>query len=42
MSEVRRVIIDTDPGIDDTMAIMLALASPELRVEGLTTVRCDH
>jgi len=39
VSEVRRVIIDTDPGIDDTMAIMLALASPELRVEGLTTVR---
>src|SRR3989442_14843910 len=39
VGEVRRVIIDTDPGIDDTMAIMLALASPELRVEGLTTVR---
>lgn len=39
MADVRRVIIDTDPGIDDTMAIMLALASPELRVEGLTTVR---
>lgn len=39
MSDARRVIIDTDPGIDDTMAIMLALASPELRVEGLTIVR---
>src|SRR5438132_10432264 len=39
MADVRRVIIDTDPAIDDTMAIMLALASPELRVEGLTTVR---
>jgi uridine nucleosidase len=34
----RRVIIDTDPGIDDTMAIFLALASPELQVEALTTV----
>jgi uridine nucleosidase len=34
----RRVIIDTDPGIDDTMAIFLALASPELLVEGLTIV----
>ena len=34
----RRVIIDTDPGIDDTMAIFLALASPELAVEALTTV----
>jgi inosine-uridine nucleoside N-ribohydrolase len=39
VGEVHRVIIDTDPGIDDTMAIMLALASPELRVEGLTIVR---
>ncbi|TMJ11828.1 MAG: nucleoside hydrolase, partial [Bacillati bacterium ANGP1] len=39
MADVRRVIIDTDPGIDDTMAIILALASPELRVEGLTIVR---
>lgn len=38
MGNIRRVIIDTDPGVDDTMAIMLALASPELRVEGLTIV----
>ena len=33
---VKRVIIDTDPGVDDTAAILLALASPELRVEALT------
>lgn len=32
------VIIDTDPGIDDALAIMLALASPELDVRALTTV----
>src|SRR5262245_9429280 len=32
------VIIDTDPGIDDAIAIFLALASPELDVTGLTTV----
>ncbi len=32
------VIIDTDPGIDDSVAIMFAIASPELRVLGLTTV----
>ncbi|WP_164737267.1 nucleoside hydrolase [Georgenia sp. SYP-B2076] len=32
------VIIDTDPGIDDALAIMLAFASPELDVLGLTTV----
>jgi pyrimidine-specific ribonucleoside hydrolase len=34
----RRVIIDTDPGIDDSAAIFFALRSPELRVECLTTV----
>ena len=35
---MKRVIIDTDPGIDDAAAIFLALASPELHVEALTTV----
>ena len=34
----RKIIIDTDPGIDDAMAIFYALASPELEVIGLTTV----
>jgi inosine-uridine nucleoside N-ribohydrolase len=34
----RKVILDTDPGIDDAIAIFLALASPELDVVGLTTV----
>jgi inosine-uridine nucleoside N-ribohydrolase len=34
----RRILIDTDPGIDDAMAIFYALASPELQVVGLTTV----
>ena len=32
------IIFDTDPGVDDAMAILLALASPELEVLGLTTV----
>ncbi len=32
------IIIDTDPGIDDAMAIAMALASPELDVRMLTTV----
>ncbi|WP_085992126.1 nucleoside hydrolase [Oceanobacillus senegalensis] len=35
---VERVIIDTDPGVDDLAAIYLAIASPELQVEALTTV----
>lgn len=33
-----RVIIDTDPGIDDALAILLALASPEIQLDGLTVV----
>ncbi len=34
----RKIIIDTDPGQDDAVAILLALASPELEVLGLTCV----
>jgi purine nucleosidase len=34
----KRILIDTDPGIDDSLAILLALASPELKVEGITTI----
>ena len=34
----RHLLIDTDPGIDDALAILLALSSPEARVEVITTV----
>ena len=34
--EKRKVIIDCDPGIDDSLAILLALNSDELEVLGLT------
>ena len=34
----RKILIDTDPGIDDAMAIFYALESPELEVVGLTSV----
>ena len=34
----RPIIIDTDPGQDDAVAILLALGSPELEVLGITTV----
>lgn len=34
----RKIIIDTDPGQDDAVAILAALASPELDVVGITTV----
>ena len=38
MSEPRKIIIDTDPGQDDAVAILLALASPEIEVLGITAV----
>lgn len=33
-----KIIIDTDPGQDDAFAILLALASPEVDLLGITTV----
>lgn len=35
---MKRVIIDTDPGIDDAHALLMALLSPDIQVEGITTV----
>jgi purine nucleosidase len=34
----RPVVIDTDPGLDDALALIVALRSPELDVAGITTV----
>ena len=36
--QVKKIIIDTDPGVDDAIAILMALGAPSLRVLGLTTV----
>jgi inosine-uridine nucleoside N-ribohydrolase len=33
---VKRVLIDTDPGMDDALALILALRSPELEIEAIT------
>src|SRR5690606_22039560 len=33
-----KVIIDTDPGIDDAIAILFALARPEFEIAAITTV----
>ncbi len=33
-----KILIDTDPGVDDSMAILFALRSPELEVVGLTSI----
>ena len=33
-----KIVIDTDPGVDDAHAIMMALAHPDAQIEALTTV----
>ncbi|PKB73297.1 MAG: hypothetical protein BZY75_02665 [SAR202 cluster bacterium Io17-Chloro-G7] len=38
MPETTKVILDTDPGVDDAIAILMAMASPELELVGITTV----
>lgn len=40
---MKRIILDTDIGtdVDDAMALVLAVASPELQIEGITTVHAD-
>ena len=35
---MQRILIDTDPGVDDAFAIFLAMRTPELQVEAITTV----
>ena len=35
---MRRLVIDTDPGVDDAIALLVALASPEVELCAVTTV----
>ncbi|WP_339209161.1 nucleoside hydrolase [Paenibacillus sp. FSL K6-3182] len=37
MSKINRMLLDVDTGIDDALAILYALLSPEIKVEGITT-----
>ncbi len=39
MDPKKRIIIDTDPGVDDALTFLLALASPEIQLEALTTTQ---
>jgi inosine-uridine nucleoside N-ribohydrolase len=38
MVEPTKLIIDTDPGVDDAIAILMALAAPDVELLGLSTV----
>jgi inosine-uridine nucleoside N-ribohydrolase len=35
---MRQIVVDMDPGIDDALALILALKSPEVQILGITTV----
>jgi inosine-uridine nucleoside N-ribohydrolase len=35
---MQRIILHIDPGLDDALALFLALASPEVQLEAITTV----
>jgi len=35
---MKRLVLDTDPGIDDALTILYALASPEVKMEAITVV----
>ena len=35
---MQRILLDTDTGVDDALAIILALNSPELKVEAIASV----
>jgi len=35
---LKHIILDTDPGVDDALAFLLAFNSPEIKVEAVTTV----
>jgi inosine-uridine nucleoside N-ribohydrolase len=37
-ASVVRLLIDSDTGIDDALALFLAVASPEVQMEAVTTV----
>ncbi len=37
-SDTHKIIIDTDPGVDDALAIQLAYADPSVEIVGLTSV----
>ena len=39
---MKKIILDCDPGMDDSMAIVMAVKSPELDVKAITTVNGNY
>lgn len=39
---MKKILIDTDPGMDDTLALVLAIKSPAVKVLGITTVAGNY
>ncbi|MDP6415951.1 MAG: nucleoside hydrolase, partial [Gammaproteobacteria bacterium] len=35
---MKRLVVDTDPGVDDALAIMMACAHPDTKLHAITTV----
>ena len=40
--ETKKIILDCDPGMDDSMAIVMAVKSPKLEVMAVTTVNGNY
>ena len=36
---MKKIILDCDPGVDDVLAIIVAIKSKEIKIEGSTTVQ---
>ena len=42
MNQPHKVIYDTDPGVDDAMALYFAMAHPDIELLGITTSACAN
>ena len=40
--EAKKIILDCDPGMDDSMAIVMAVKAPQLDVKAITTVNGNY
>ena len=40
--EAKKIILDCDPGMDDSMAIVMAVKAPQLDVKAITTANGNY